>query len=115
MVVMRHELTVERASGAVEKLVSTLVEYGEPSGHTAMARTVGLTAAICAQLVLDGPQRFGVGVQRPLRAAWYDPVLRLLEGEGIALEERTEVLSEARASGVGRGSQGAAAVFAAKL
>lgn len=115
MVVMRHELTVERSDGALEKRVATLVEYGEPKGHTAMARTVGLTAAICAQLVLDSPQRFGVGVQRPLRAEWYEPVLRVLEGEGIAMEERTEILREAQASGVGSGSRGAAPVFAAKL
>jgi len=115
MVAMRHELTVERANGALEKCISTLVEYGEPRGHTAMARTVGLTAAICAQLVLDSPQRFGAGVQRPLRAEWYEPVLRSLEAEGIAMEERTEILREAQVSGVGSGSQGAGALFAAKL
>ena len=32
----------------------TLVERGEPGGITAMARTVGLPAALTARLVLDG-------------------------------------------------------------
>jgi len=121
MVVMRHELTVERPGGALEKHVSTLVEYGEPRGHTAMARTVGLTAAICAQLVLDSPQRFGAGVQWPLRAEWYAPVLRLLEAEGIALEERIETPREATTAQATDGldanavHRGPAPVLAARL
>jgi saccharopine dehydrogenase-like NADP-dependent oxidoreductase len=92
MCVMRHELDVERHDGVRERRTATMIEYGEPGGHTAMSRTVGLTAAICAQLVLDGPDRFGVGVQRPLRPEWYNPVLQQLEVEGIQMEESTEEL-----------------------
>mmetsp|Transcript_71797 Transcript_71797/g.126776 ORF Transcript_71797/g.126776 Transcript_71797/m.126776 type:complete len:1110 (-) Transcript_71797:14-3343(-) len=94
MVIMRHELDVRRREGGMERHVSTLVEYGQPNGTTAMAKTVGLTAAICAQLVLDSPkERFGAGVQRPLRPAWYEPVLPLLEAEGIRLSEHVEPLA----------------------
>jgi len=94
MVIMRHELDVRSREGGMERHVSTMVEYGTPNGTTAMAKTVGLTAAICAQLVLDSPkERFGVGVQRPLRPAWYEPVLPLLEAEGIRLSEHVEQLA----------------------
>lgn len=92
MAIMRHELDVRRSDGAQERLVSTLIQYGEPNGHTAMAKTVGLTTAISAELVLDRPKDFGVGVQRPLRAEWYQPILSELEAEGIFLREHVEPL-----------------------
>ncbi|CAE8595750.1 unnamed protein product [Polarella glacialis] len=95
MVIMRHEIDVQRTDGQFERHVSTLIEYGEPHGTTAMAKTVGLTTGICAQLVLDDPARFGAGVQRPLRPQWYEPVLPLLEAEGIRLSEHVEPLFEA--------------------
>lgn len=100
MVIMRHELDAERADGGLERHISTLVDYGLPNGTTAMAKTVGLTAAICAQLILDSPSSFGVGVQRPLRRAWYEPVLPLLEAEGVRLSEHVEPLAEASGSSV---------------
>jgi len=37
-----------------ETLTSTLEQYGDPSGHSAMALTVGVPCGIAAQLVLDG-------------------------------------------------------------
>jgi hypothetical protein len=99
MVAMLHELDVERHDGQVERHVATLIEYGESRGASAMARTVGLTAAICAQLVLDAPTgHFGAGVQRPLRPEWYEPVLAQLGEEGIHLDERVELLQERSAA-----------------
>jgi len=99
MVIMIHELLVKTATGAVEKHTATLIEYGEPRGDTAMARTVGLPAAMAAQLVLDkGSEPFGVGVQRPLRPEWYEPILKLLDGEGIRLTEQVEQLQVASVS-----------------
>lgn len=93
MVAMQHELVVQEATGKVVKHTSTLIEYGEPTGDTAMAKTVGVTAAMAAQLVLDEPKRFGTGVQRPLRAEWYEPMLALLEGENIRMTEKSELLA----------------------
>jgi len=93
MVVMRHELVVERANGGRERRESTLIEYGGIDGSTAMAKTVGITAAICAQLVLDGPPgRFGVGVQRPLQPEWYGSVMDKLADEGVRMQERSFVV-----------------------
>lgn len=87
MVVMHHELIVTLPSGEREMRTGTLVEYGNESG-SAMARTVGLTAAIGCQLVLDGvvAER---GVCVPTTAVWYDPMLEYLADEGIALKEKT--------------------------
>ena len=31
-----------------------LISYGDPKGHSAMARTVGLPVAIATKMVLDG-------------------------------------------------------------
>ena len=40
----------------------------EPPNSTCEVVEVGVTAAICAQLILDSPSgHFGFGVQRPLR------------------------------------------------
>jgi len=98
MVAMHHELKVACQDGQVEFRTATLIDYGLPGGATAMSRTVGLTAAICVQLVLDDPGKFGAGVQRPLRPEWYEPVLRQLEFEGIRLQERVEVLKASKRS-----------------
>jgi len=93
MVAMQHELVVQEATGKIVKHTSTLIKYGEPQGDTAMAKTVGVTAAMAAQLVLDEPKRFAPGVQRPLRAEWYEPMLALLEEENIRMAERSELLA----------------------
>lgn len=92
LVVMRHELDIRRNDGAMERQISTLIQYGEPH-ETAMSKSVGITAAICAQLILENkPGHFGFGVQRPLRQEWYQPVLKRLEAEGIFLREHVERL-----------------------
>jgi len=93
LVIMRHELDLRRGDGAMERQISTLIQYGEPH-ETAMAKTVGVTAAICAKLILEDPKRFGAGVQRPLRKEWYQPVLPMLEAEGIYLQEQVLPLTE---------------------
>lgn len=95
MVAMYHELLVERGDGIMERRTATLIQYADPQGATAMARTVGLTAAIVTQLVLEGASAFGTGVQRPLTKAWYEPVLKRLEKEGIRMEERLEIVASA--------------------
>lgn len=117
MVAMYHELLVERRDGGLERRTATLVEYAQPQGATAMARTVGLTAAICAQLVLDDAAAFGAGVQRPLSKVWYEPVLRRLGAEGIRLEERVEQVQTPApaAAGSSAAASAGAAVFASKL
>ncbi len=86
MVVLRHELTVRRPGGARERLTSTLVEYGEPGGTTAMAKTVGLPAAVAARLVLAGELPL-TGCRIPTDPRIYRPVLTELERAGFTFRE----------------------------
>ena len=91
---MQHEVYAVRPDGCVERHVSTLIQYGDiKSKITAMSKTVGVTAAIGAQLILDG--RGGgktAGVAAPVTKDWWAPMLEALEEEGIAMAETSEVL-----------------------
>jgi saccharopine dehydrogenase-like NADP-dependent oxidoreductase len=92
MVVLRHELTVRRPDGSRERRTATLVEYGERvgggrGGVTAMARTVGLPAAVAARLRLAGRLDLA-GCRIPTDPRIYRPVLAELEREGLRFEER---------------------------
>ena len=88
---------------------STMLAYGVPHGDTAMAITasnplrptshvasrvslhiyaqVGVPAAIATQLMLDG-RIAARGVVRPMDPAVYEPMLVLLEAEGIVMHEK---------------------------
>jgi alpha-aminoadipic semialdehyde synthase len=117
MVVMYHELDVEstdKSSGKTQRrrIKSSLISYGGDDGATnpheglvntpggggrkgysAMSRTVGLPAAIGAQMLLDGRLARGQGVLIPTQKDIYEPVLKeLKEKEGIAfVEEITDI------------------------
>jgi hypothetical protein len=58
-----------------------------------MASTVGLTAAICARLILEKAY-YRPGVQLPLTADIYDPVLDEMADLGFAFEEEAVCLEE---------------------
>jgi len=72
----------------LERRVSRMIAFGsdEEDGDTAMARTVGLTAAAGVELML-GAQRPPGGVHIPTDAAIYAPVLEMLAGEGLGFQE----------------------------
>ena len=72
-----------------ERILSTFVDYGEPGGMTAMARTVGLPAALAAELLLDGQLPL-TGCRIPTHAAIYEPLLASLAAEGLTFQERVE-------------------------
>ncbi len=72
-----------------------MVAEGEPGGFTAMARTVGLPAALAARMVLTG-QLHLTGCHIPTHPSIYEPVLADLANEGIGFEEQ---ISTRRASG----------------
>jgi saccharopine dehydrogenase (NADP+, L-glutamate forming) len=75
-----------------EKIVATLVQFGEPGGNTAMARAVGLPGALAAQLVLDGDIDL-VGSHIPTEPAIYRPVLDALARENFQFSEVIEPLN----------------------
>eukprot|EP00730_Choanoeca_flexa_P013244 TRINITY_DN5109_c0_g1_i1.p1 TRINITY_DN5109_c0_g1~~TRINITY_DN5109_c0_g1_i1.p1 ORF type:complete len:450 (+),score=150.86 TRINITY_DN5109_c0_g1_i1:48-1397(+) len=86
MIMMQHKFHITKADGAKEIRTSTMLEYGIPHGATAMARTVGIPCGIAVQLVLDG-KITEKGVLAPLTPNLYNPIIELLEAEGIACKE----------------------------
>ena len=92
-VVMSHTLRAAFPGGRVEEHTSELLEFGAPHGATAMARTVGLTAAAAAGVILDGRAPRGAGVCTPIARAWYEPILAQLAADGIAMTEGVTVVA----------------------
>jgi len=91
MIVLQHEFLTRTESGRTERIVSTLVDYGEPGGDSSMSRTVGLPSAIGARLVLEG--RIGLtGVRVPVEPEIYGPILGELETMGVRFEEKRKAL-----------------------
>ncbi len=89
MVVIVHELDVEYADGRKERVTATLVEKGDPDGFTAMAKTVGLPAALAVKLLVTGGIPLA-GFHIPTHPSVYDPILNEIEKEGIKFQERRE-------------------------
>eukprot|EP00939_MAST-03C_sp_MAST-3C-sp1_P003035 g3035.t1 len=86
MCLMHHSFGVELADGTRETRTSSLIAFGSPSTDTAMAKTVGITAAIGARLLLSGDVRER-GVMVPTKPSVYIPGLRMLQEEGIEFHE----------------------------
>lgn len=88
MLVLQHQFEAEYADGK-ERIVSTMVDFGQPHGYTSMARTVGLPAAIAVKLILHGAIDL-LGVQVPVVPEIYEPVLEELEALRIRFVETFE-------------------------
>ncbi|KAJ4388729.1 saccharopine dehydrogenase (NADP+, L-glutamate-forming) [Gnomoniopsis smithogilvyi] len=89
MVMLQHKFEIEHADGKVETRTSTLVEYGNPAGYSAMAKLVGVPCAVAVKQVLNGTisER---GVLAPYSWSLCEPLLReLKEKYGIYLVEKT--------------------------
>lgn len=79
----------QNADDEQETRTSTLVEYGDPKGYTAMAKTVGVPCAVAVQLVLDGTIS-DKGVLAPMNAKINDPLIKVLkEKYNIECKEET--------------------------
>ncbi|KAK7454731.1 hypothetical protein CaCOL14_005800 [Colletotrichum acutatum] len=90
LVMLQHKFIVEWKDGSRDTITSTLELFGEPGGHSAMARTVGVTCGIATQLLLDGEPALNVlGVLAPYNSEICDPIRKLLEKEGISMVEKT--------------------------
>lgn len=70
-----------------KKIVSSLVVKGEDQVYTAMAKTVGLPAAIVTKLILQGKIKL-TGVQIPTVKEIYEPLLAELEEHGVKFHEK---------------------------
>ncbi|WP_292890080.1 saccharopine dehydrogenase C-terminal domain-containing protein [Nonlabens sp.] len=91
MIVMYHKFGYE-LNGEKKQIDSTMVCLGDGGLQTAMAKTVGLPVAIAALKILNG-EFTEPGVQIPIKASVYQPILTELENHGIRFREsETEYL-----------------------
>ncbi|XP_022620294.1 alpha-aminoadipic semialdehyde synthase, mitochondrial [Seriola dumerili] len=82
MIVMRNDVGLRHPTGELETKHISLVVYGDPSGFSAMAKTVGYPAAIAARMVLDGEINTK-GLVVPMTKEIYGPALVRLKEEGL--------------------------------
>jgi saccharopine dehydrogenase-like NADP-dependent oxidoreductase len=81
MIVMQHQFDFLK-EGIHKKRYSTMVYVGQDTTHTAMSVTVGLPLAMVARRILEGEYQEW-GVQLPIQAEIYNPVMKELEDYGI--------------------------------
>ncbi len=86
MIVMYHKL-VYLLNDEHHEIISYMANIGEDRTFTAMSNTVGLPAAICAKMILNGTIQLK-GIQIPIHKEIYDPVLNELEEYGITFNEK---------------------------
>ncbi|KAI7832971.1 mitochondrial alpha-aminoadipic semialdehyde synthase [Kickxella alabastrina] len=91
LVCMSHEFGVESADGkSYDVRCSSLTVYGDAkTGETAMARTVGIPAAIATRLLLKGAVK-SRGVIRPTIPEVYEPLIEELELRGVVFNESSK-------------------------
>jgi saccharopine dehydrogenase (NAD+, L-glutamate forming) len=88
LVVMWHKFNyMDKGIRKPVVLTSSMGLTGEDSGHTAMAKTVGLPLAIASKLFLTGKLDL-TGLLIPTLRAIYDPVLNELTTHGISFKEK---------------------------
>jgi saccharopine dehydrogenase-like NADP-dependent oxidoreductase len=85
MVIMLHSFLIETAEGKNEVIKSRLLDFATEE-NTAIARTVGLPAAIAVKMILDG-KISDTGVHIPTLKTIYEPVLFELKNMGISMIE----------------------------
>ncbi|RPD57107.1 Saccharopine dehydrogenase [Lentinus tigrinus ALCF2SS1-6] len=86
-VILQHKFVVKWADGNTNTITSTLEAYGEPNGHSAMARYVGVPCGIAVQFVLDGFFK-APGIYAPHTKEICDPLRAQVEAEGMGLVEK---------------------------
>lgn len=89
MVILLHKMKVEYPDGRKKKYTSSMIDYGEPNGITAIAKTVGAPAAIAAKLILKGELPL-TGTHIPTHPIIYNKVLKELENLGLKFVEKAE-------------------------
>lgn len=90
MIILQHEF-LARYPDRHERITSTLIDFGIRHGDSAMSRTVSLPAAIGVRLILEG-EISARGVQTPVIAEIYEPVLAELAEMGIRCLETSQQL-----------------------
>lgn len=86
LLVQHHEFIAIYPDSKKQKTTATLICEGIPGKDSAMARTVGLPAAIATKLILENKINLK-GVNIPIFPEIYKPVLEELERMGIKFQE----------------------------
>jgi saccharopine dehydrogenase (NADP+, L-glutamate forming) len=88
-VMLQHKFVIENADGSKETRTSTLADYGDPKGYSAMAKLVGVPCAVAVQQVLDGTIS-EKGILAPMSPEICRPLMQTLtEKYGIEFKEKT--------------------------
>ncbi|KAK2733167.1 Saccharopine dehydrogenase [NADP(+), L-glutamate-forming] [Myotisia sp. PD_48] len=89
MVMLQHKFEIKHKDGTMETRTSTLCEYGEPNGYSAMARLVGVPCGVAVKQVLDGTIS-EKGILAPMHMNICEPLIKALkEDYGIEMVEKT--------------------------
>ncbi|KAF7511334.1 Saccharopine dehydrogenase [NADP(+), L-glutamate-forming] [Endocarpon pusillum] len=89
MVMLQHKFGIEHKDGSKETRTSTLCDYGDPKGYSAMARLVGVPCGVACLMVLDG-RISEKGILAPVKWSLAEPLLKeLKEKWGIEMVEKT--------------------------
>lgn len=86
MIAMQHVFKVKWGNGQEEVIKSRLLDFGNPKGHTSVARTVALPAAVAVDQILNGNITLS-GVYRPVERVIYEPVMKALAEMDIEMVE----------------------------
>ncbi len=86
MVVLQHTFLAGYSDGRKEVIRSRMLDYGTLATDTSIARTVALPAAIGVDMILTGSIQ-ATGVQIPVIAEIYKPILEQLEHMNIKMVE----------------------------
>ena len=86
MIIMYHKFGYE-LNGKKQQTDSHMVVLGQDRTYTAMAKTVGLPAAMAALHILNGNVTTS-GVQIPINKEIYDPVLEELQAYDVIFKEK---------------------------
>jgi len=87
-VMLQHKFEIEHKDGSKETRTSTLVEYGDPKGYSAMAKLVGVPCGVAVKQVLDGTIS-EKGILAPMTSKINDPLMEELKKYGITMVEKT--------------------------
>ena len=88
MIVIMHEIEARfpNDGNRGERIASTLVQFGEKGGATAMSKAVGLPTGIAATLILNGEIRL-TGCQLPTHTTVHTRVLEELKTYGVEFKQ----------------------------
>jgi len=87
LIFLQHTFHVDKKDGGKSVVMATLAEYGDPEGHSAMAKLVGTPAAVACLAILRG-EIADSGLLSPVTERVARPLREALEREfGITMNE----------------------------